>query len=398
MTTGRKILVVDDEIEIGEFIAAAAENLGLECIFTTDAIAMEQLLTPDVGLIVLDLMMPEMDGVELLRSLSHRHCKTGIVLMSGVGMRVLETAGQLAEAHGLTIVGYLQKPFRLADLEVLLVAHAERAATPKVRLRRVEKIEDSELRRAIERDEFVVHYQPQVEISTGQVTGLEALVRWQHPVHGLVFPDSFVGLAEALGLVDRLGWIVAARGMSELRQFADGDGKMPSLSLNASVYSLHDLKFPDTLMALAEAHGVKPECLTIEITESGLIKELSSALDILTRLRMKQINLSIDDFGMGYSMMQQLRNVPATELKVDKSFVQGIHESERDRTIVQKTIEIGHETGLMVIGEGVETAEQFDFLKRNHCDAVQGFLYSRPLPACEMRQWLGHYRRESLRA
>jgi EAL domain-containing protein (putative c-di-GMP-specific phosphodiesterase class I) len=113
---------------------------------------------------------------------------------------------------------------------------------------------------------------------------------------------------------------------------------------------------------------------------------------------MKQINLSIDDFGMGYSMMQQLRNVPATELKVDKSFVQGIHESERDRTIVQKTIEIGHETGLMVIGEGVETAEQFDFLKRNHCDAVQGFLYSRPLPACEMRQWLGHYRRESLRA
>jgi EAL domain-containing protein (putative c-di-GMP-specific phosphodiesterase class I) len=164
------------------------------------------------------------------------------------------------------------------------------------------------------------------------------------------------------------------------------------LSLNASVYSLHDLKFPDTLVSLAERHGVSPGNVTIEITESGLIEELSRTLDILTRLRMKQVKLSIDDFGTGYAMLQQLQNIPATELKIDKSLVQDIHGKDTDRIMVQKTIEMAHELGMQVIGEGVETQEQLDFLRMKDCDGAQGYLFSRPLPPEELMSWLGTYR------
>jgi EAL domain-containing protein (putative c-di-GMP-specific phosphodiesterase class I) len=224
------------------------------------------------------------------------------------------------------------------------------------------------------------------------VIGVEALVRWLHPERGLIFPDNFISRMEELRLIDELGWMVANRGMSEVGKFANGDGKALMLSVNASVHSLHDLKFPDTLVKLAGKHGVSPANVTVEITESGLIKELSRTLDILTRLRMKQVKLSIDDFGTGYAMMQQLRNIPATELKIDRSFVMEMCVSDRDRIMVQKTIEMGHELGMHVIAEGVETREQLDLLRTEGCDSVQGYFFSRPLPPEVLVGWLETYR------
>jgi EAL domain-containing protein (putative c-di-GMP-specific phosphodiesterase class I)/FixJ family two-component response regulator len=382
----KTLLVIDDEVDVGEFVSVAAEAMGFECAATIDAAEFLRILTPETTTVLLDLMMPGMDGIELLRLLSERKCKANIILMSGVGKRVLETAEQLAQVLGLSIVGRLQKPFRLAQLEEILEktseplisTNAERTLQPTTR--------DEELRGAIERNEFVLYYQPQIEIATGRVIGLEALVRWQHPKRGIVFPDEFIGRMEELGLIDELGWIVANRGMSEIGLFADSNGKSPMLSLNASVYSLTDLMFPDTLVSIAEKHGVLPENVTIEITESGLIKELSRTLDILTRLRMKRVNLSIDDFGTGYAMMQQLQNIPATELKIDKSLVQDIHGKDTCRILIQKTIEMAHDLGMKVIGEGVETQEQLEFLRQNGCDCAQGYLFSRPLPPRELLQ------------
>ena len=254
-------------------------------------------------------------------------------------------------------------------------------------------IQDAEVRGAVEQGEFVLHYQPQIEIATEKVIGVEALVRWMHPARGLIFPDSFIARAESLGIIDQLGWIVYDRGMREVGQFADDHGTVPMLSLNVSAHSLKDLNFPDRFLSLIEKHGLSASNVTIEITESGLMEELSRTLDVLTRLRMKKVSLSIDDFGIGYAMMQQLRNVPATELKIDKSFVQNLHRNERDRIIAQKTIEIGHQLGMKVVGEGVETQEQMDFLRVNQCDALQGYLFSRPLPANDLMNWLAHYRR-----
>ncbi|MGA3068711.1 MAG: EAL domain-containing response regulator [Terracidiphilus sp.] len=391
MTDKQRILVIDDEIDIGDFVSAAAQAMGLDCAAATDAATFLKILTPDTTLILLDLMMPEMDGVELLRLLGERKCKASIVLMSGVGKRVLETAEQLAQVLGLSIVGHLQKPFRLAELEEVLTSSGKPAALQFVQPS-AQITQNEELRTAIERNEFVLHYQPQIDIATGAVIGVEGLARWQHPERGLIFPDDFIGRLEELRLIDELGWIVVNRGLSEVGQFANGDGRAPMLSLNESAYSLHDLKFPDILVSIAEKHGVSPANVTIEITESGLIEELSRSLDILTRLRMKQVKLSIDDFGTGYAMMKQLRNIPATELKIDKSFVQNMQESDRDRIMVRKTVEMGHELGMHVIAEGVETKEQLDLLRRDGCDSVQGYFFSRPLPPGKLVSWLETYR------
>jgi EAL domain-containing protein (putative c-di-GMP-specific phosphodiesterase class I)/CheY-like chemotaxis protein/Flp pilus assembly pilin Flp len=392
MAIPQSILVIDDEKDVGVVISTAAEAIGLDCTATTNATTFLKALTPETSLILLDLRMPEMDGVELLRLLAQRECKVGIVLMSGVDNRVLEAAKQLAQTHGLNIIGHLNKPFGLPELQSMLARHT----VPKVfcdsAIKSRDAIPDEELRNAIKTDQFVLHYQPQIDVATGNVIGVEALVRWQHPKRGLIFPFDIIGRAETLGLIGELGWITFSHGIREVGQFADDNGTVPSLSLNVSVHSLYDLTFPDTFMALLNQHGVHAENVILEITESGLIRELASTLDVLTRLRMKQVQLSIDDFGTGYSMMQQLRNIPATELKIDKTFVQNIYVNDADRVMVQKTIEIGHELGMKVIAEGVETTEQLDFIRSKGCDVAQGYLFSRPLPAKDMVNWLKKYR------
>jgi EAL domain-containing protein (putative c-di-GMP-specific phosphodiesterase class I)/CheY-like chemotaxis protein len=397
MAIPQRILVIDDEPDVGKLVCAAAKAMGLHCAATTDASIFLKELTSDITLILLDLMMPGMDGVELLRQLAQQECKACIILMSGVGSRVLETAEQLAQTLGLSIVGHLNKPFRLKELQNMLAGSITLSALPATGAKPHAIIPDEDLRNAIEKNEFVLHYQPQIDIATGNVIGVEALVRWQHPERGLIFPDDFISRLEALGLIDQLGWIVINRGLSDAGRLAEIIGTAPKLSLNVSVLSLRNLKFPDDFISLVEQHHISAANLTIEITETGLIKELSQTLDVLTRLRMKQVQLSIDDFGTGYAMMQQLRNIPATELKIDKSFVQNINLHERDRVMVQKTIEIGHELGMKVIGEGVETQEQFDFLRTNHCDAVQGYLFSRPLPVKDLLNWLREYRSHQTR-
>jgi EAL domain-containing protein (putative c-di-GMP-specific phosphodiesterase class I) len=289
-------------------------------------------------------------------------------------------------------MGHLQKPFQLADLKEVLQRLPAPDAPQAVRQVPQLTIERWELESAIEHDEFIVYYQPQIDMPTGCVSGVEALVRWQHPERGLIFPDSFIGPMEKLGLIDKLGWIVANLGMSEVSRFVNCEGSPFTLSLNASVNSLCDLSFPDILASIAQKHGVSLGNVTIEIVETGLIKKLSRTLDILTRLRIKQVKLSIDDFGTGYAMMQQFKNIPATELKIDRSFIQEMISNDRNRIMVRKTIEMGHELGMRVVGEGVETQEQLDLLQSMGCDCAQGYLFSRPVPAGEMVSWLKSYR------
>jgi EAL domain-containing protein (putative c-di-GMP-specific phosphodiesterase class I)/ActR/RegA family two-component response regulator len=392
MSPVEQILVIDDESGICELIAATARKLVLCCITSTTAEAFLEKLTPDTTLVLMDLMMPGMDGVELLRLLGEKQCKARIVLMSGTDTRIMETAEQFAQSIGLTVAGRLPKPFRLADLEAVLKMHNAPVKPRSSRQKNHALNLNADLYSGIQRNEFVLHYQPQIDLANSKITGMEALVRWQHPERGLIYPDDFIAQAETLGLIDQLGWFVANLGMEEICLFADKNGSVPMLSINVSVHSLRDLKFPEKYMSLLEKNGVAPENTILEITESGLIQELSTTLDVLTRLRLKGVQLSIDDFGTGYSMMQQLRNMPATELKIDKSFVQNMHATASNRIMVQKTIEIGHELGMKVVAEGVETPDQLAFLHVNSCDIAQGYLFSRPLPANEMQTWLHDYR------
>jgi EAL domain-containing protein (putative c-di-GMP-specific phosphodiesterase class I) len=389
----QKVLVIDDNRDLCEFISLAADHFNWECKTTSNAASFLKALTPDITLILLDLVMPEMDGIELLRLLGQQQCGAGIVLMSGVGKRVMETADELARTLGLHIVGHLQKPFDLNQLETVMTRpHRAINHMPASGARERRVISNDDLRLALQRNEFVLHYQPQIEFATGKVVGMEALVRWLHPDGSLIFPDDFISSLETMGSIDDLGWLVAERAFAEMRQFVDGRGDMPAVSINASVHSLLDLNFPDKLIALANKFGVPAEKITIEITESGLIKELSKSLDVLTRLRMKGVQISIDDFGTGYSMLQQLRRIPATELKIDRSFVNGMFTNDGDRIIVQKTIEIGQELGMKVVVEGVENAAQLEFMRRNDCDMAQGYFFTRPLPPEAAVAWLKEYR------
>src|ERR1700733_965183 len=388
----QNILVVDDDSAIGEFVCATAKPMGFQCTTTTDAKTLLELLSADTTLILLDLMMPEMDGVELLRLFGQQKCKAAIVLMSGVNTRTIEAAEQFGQVLGLSIVCYLQKPLQKAELEEIL----QRFPSPNPPTTTSDHppfaIQKEDLEEAIQNNEFVVYYQPQIDIASGEVRGVEALVRWQHPSRGLIFPDSFIGRMERFGLIDELGWIVANRALSEVGQFGSDNRHPITLSLNTSVNSLCNLSFPDTLVSIAEKHGVLPADVTIEITETGSIREHARTLDTLTRLRMKGVKLSIDDFGTGYAMMRQFKTIPATELRIDKSFVQELTSSSRDRIMVQKTIEMGHEFGIQVVAEGVETQEQLDLLRSYGCNSAQGYFFSRPIPAGAMAHWLKTYR------
>jgi EAL domain-containing protein (putative c-di-GMP-specific phosphodiesterase class I)/CheY-like chemotaxis protein len=385
------LLIVDDDPMLGEFIAEVATIVGYRCTLAATRAQFTQALGSDIALIMLDLMMPNTDGVELLRVLGEYGYAGRVALMSGVDKRVLETAETLGNMLGLRVLRHFQKPFRLAELQAFFQSHLTDYSPRNERPGDAQAISATELQRAITEDQFLLHYQPQLDIASGAVVGVEALVRWQHPERGLLYPDAFIGLAESLGLIDALGWLVMQRGLHEFRAFA-GQRASFTLSLNVSAHSLTDLVLPDKLCTLAGAYGVAPSQIVIEITESGLIRELATALDILTRLRLKQFQLSIDDFGTGYAMMQQLRRVPATELKIDRPFVQDAVTDDRARVIVQKTVELGHELGMRVVAEGVETPQHLALLKAHACDLAQGYLFSRPLALPELLVWLGRGR------
>jgi EAL domain-containing protein (putative c-di-GMP-specific phosphodiesterase class I) len=388
--TRQKVLILDDDQEIGEMVVATVQGLGMDCIATSDAKDFMEALNPDVTLILLDLVMPGVDGVEILRLLGEQGCQAGIIVMSGVGKRIVESAESLATTLGLSILDRLIKPFSIAQLEEILMQTRKPEMEHGTKPNRDTTINAIDLSRAVDQEEFILHYQPQIEIATGKCLGVEALVRWQRPGFGLIAPESFIEFAEELDLIDDLTWIVIKRGMSEMGAVTDRDGEPLSLSFNLSVLSLRHLTFPDNLIAVASEYGVSPEKVIIEVTETGLIRDLSKTLAVLTRLRMRKVRLSVDDFGTGYAMMQQLRLIPANELKIDKSFLENLH-LEGQRVVVQKMIELTGALDMVSVAEGVETSEQLDFLRAKGCDMAQGYFFSKPLPKQEFLAWFESY-------
>jgi EAL domain-containing protein (putative c-di-GMP-specific phosphodiesterase class I)/ActR/RegA family two-component response regulator len=386
------ILIIDDDPAIGQFLSRVGLGLEMRCTVTGSAERFLEALTPTTPLIFLDLMMPTVDGIELLRLLSERECKTPIILMSAIDRRTLETTERLAKALGLEVVGKLRKPFGLAQVESVLQQFRRPCSPHNSAHAAGVSFCDCDLARAIDEDEFLLHYQPQIELCSDEVIGYEALIRWQRTPETLIFPDAFIPRIETLGLIDRMGMLAQRRGFAELEQITEPGQAPPSLSVNVSALSLLDLKLPDRMASLAKEYDIDPARIVVEVTESGLFEDLSKILDVLARLRMKGFAISIDDFGTGYAMMQQLRHIPATEIKIDQSFVQNMQGSNSDRIVVEKTVEIGHELGLKVVAEGVETAEQLEFLRKIGCDLVQGYYFSKPLAPKELMQWLANYR------
>jgi EAL domain-containing protein (putative c-di-GMP-specific phosphodiesterase class I) len=244
-----------------------------------------------------------------------------------------------------------------------------------------------ELRAAIERDELILHYQPKVSLRTGRCDRVEALVRWQHPLRGLIPPDDFIPLAEQTGLIKPLTqWVIRAA-LRQCRAWQDS-GLDISVGVNLSMRNLHDPDLVDQISHLLEVTGVRPAFLKLEVTESALMTDPQRALGSLARLRAIGVEIAIDDFGTGHASLSYLKQMPVEEIKLDRSFVRDMCTDKNDYTIVRSTIELAHDLGLRVIAEGVEDQETWDLLVKLGCDLAQGYHMSRPLPAAELRTWL----------
>ncbi len=245
----------------------------------------------------------------------------------------------------------------------------------------------SELRRAIDQDELSLYFQPKLDLETGEVTCAEALVRWDHPTHGLLSPDVFVPIAEQTGLIRPLArWVLdaALRQCNRWRR----DGLDLSVAVNLSMRNLHDPEVVDTIRQLLLRWGIPPARLAIEITESSLMADAARAMDVLGRLRGMGVSVSIDDFGTGYSSLAYLKRLPVNELKIDKSFVAHVARDDNDAAIVRSTIGLAHDLGLSVVAEGIEDQQTLEFLAGLGCDVAQGYFISRPLPVVALGDWL----------
>jgi diguanylate cyclase len=251
------------------------------------------------------------------------------------------------------------------------------------------------LRHAIENEDLVLHYQPKIDLEMNRIVGVEALVRWQHEEHGLIQPNDFIPLAERTGLHKPLFFWVIKTAMAQAEQWHKNNLKI-GFSVNLSPATLLDADLPDVITGLLASSPLPAGCITFEITEGSIIKDPERALEILLRLSKMGINISIDDFGTGYSSLAYLKKMPATELKIDQSFVQDMLKNENDAVIVRSTIDLAHNMGLKVVAEGVEEKEIAARLKLLGCDIIQGFYYSKPLSVHDCADWIRSYPLEDM--
>lgn len=371
-----RLLVIDDQHELCEFIAEVAKRMGFDALAVTEADAFRRAyLDFNPTVVVLDLQMSGSDGIELLRYLGVQGAKAQVLVASGMDQRVLTTAEQVGRAQGLTMLGALQKPIMLGDLEAVLRKTMKPGAG----------VTSIELELALARNELQVYYQPKATLIDGkwQAKGVEALARWRHPLRGFIPPPVFIHIAEASGLIRQLTEQVVE---SAIRQAAawSAAGLPLSVAINLSPRLLNDRSFPDLAGGLAARYGVSPELITFEITESAAMSDPDTTMDVLTRLRVKSFGLSIDDFGTGYSSLKQLYLMPFSELKIDISFVRDVCHRDEARVMVETMVLLAHKLGLTACAEGVETAEVLDFLAKTHCDCAQGYLIGKPMPYQEL--------------
>jgi EAL domain-containing protein (putative c-di-GMP-specific phosphodiesterase class I) len=351
---------------------------------------------PDV--IFSDLNMPGLDGVEFFRHLSERGVAASIVLISGEDKRILETAKTLGAAHDLQVVGTLQKPIIIDDLDRLLSQCLE--AGSKAASGAISPVTEAELMEGLKDppDGAVqVVFQPKVEVATGAVLGVEALARWNHPTRGLLEPDSFIPLTETLGQATRLTEIVTRYVTAEAGRWG-GNGSQLQLAINTSVSALHRLDLPEFIVSSANEAGIDPSRITVELTESQLMQEFKKSMEILTRLRLKGVKLSIDDFGTGFSSMEQLRRIPFNELKIDKSFVTGSSGNPETRAMLEASVDLAKKLELVVVAEGVESREDLDLVASLGCDIAQGYYLARPMDAQALLPWIHDWHAETLQA
>lgn len=391
-----RLLVVDDEKDIGEFVGFVTSNVGYDVTCITNLHDFIEAYSDEFRVIILDLTMPGIDGVELIRYLASVDSKAGIILMSGFDVSVLHSAKELADGRGLYILGTLEKPISIDKLEAMLNRLDDVDKTCIKSKKTCNSITFDELKWAIHNHELVTYYQPKIDMSSRFLVSIEALVRWEHPLKGLIMPDDFIALAEETGLIKDLTYQVLAQALAVCGELKS-KGIIIQVAVNIAAKTLTDLDFPEQLQKKLIEHKLDPSQLIIELTEITISDDFSHTLDILTRIRMKGIHLSIDDFGTGYSSIQMLHRGPFDELKIDRSFVSNIEIDKGAKIITEASIGLSKKLNMKVVAEGVESQELWDLLYEMGCDEAQGYFISPAIPAEEIPHWLLHWENEQLK-
>jgi len=374
-----RALVLDDDPAIGRLIRTIAAPVGFATELTTrepEFRAGYEVSIPD--LILLDLQIGETDGIEQLRFLSEKGYRNPLILMSGFDDRVLATTEGLARSLGLAPVAALSKPVRAEQLKRIL---EQVKAT-------MEPLSEDQVLNAVRRNELVLEYQPIVTRERTKILWLEALVRWEHPHRGRLSPDRFIPIAERTSeVMDAVtDWVIAtaARQYGSLRDI----GLVAPMAVNISGKNLHDVRFPDRVHDRLREAKVPAGDFCLELTETATSMDPVRTMDILSRLRLKGVKLALDDFGTGYSSLKQLRQLPFSALKIDRSFVADVTTSRDSLAIVKSTIDLARNMELESVAEGVETEEAAACLGTLGAGALQGYLIARPLPGDQVSAWL----------
>ena len=377
-----RLLVIDDEEDICETIGEIAVARGLEVASINDPSKVaEKLVSFIPDLIMLDLLMPGTDGVELLRLLAEQVKNAKICLMSGSDARVLNSARRLGSAHGLDVVAALEKPIAISAIRNAL-DQMTGGGNPTL---------GTDLAQALALGQLILYYQPVIEMATRRVKGAEALVRWAHPTRGILPPSEFLEQISSEGLMPPMTEHVLTTAIQQASKWHQL-GETLTVSVNVTASSLLELSLPDRLGGMCAQHKLPPELLVLEVTETEAMRDVTRTMDVLLRMRIRNIGVSIDDFGTGHSSLRELQRMPFSEMKIDKSFVIDMANNKDCAVIVNSIVDLGHNLGLKIIAEGIEDVHVWRMLAERNCDFGQGFYMAKPMPAVEFNRWLTSWR------
>jgi EAL domain-containing protein (putative c-di-GMP-specific phosphodiesterase class I)/ActR/RegA family two-component response regulator len=384
-----RVLVFDDDAAVGRLVVNVARLAGMEAMTVSDTGAFVACLRnnpPQV--VILDLQLGDTDGVAQMRVLAEQHYTGVLVLMSGYDARVLATAGAVGERLGLKVECVLEKPLRVTELELVLE-----------RLRSViQPLSVERLRQGIANGELMLEFQPVVTRTPRTLKKLEALVRWNHPGAGRIAPDMFLPIAESdTSTIDALSVWVLTAAMAAYQTLLKSN-VTAQLAVNISTLNLHDAELPDRIEQHLRAAGMPARHLCLEITETAAFKDPLRTMEILSRMRLKEMQLSIDDFGTGYSSLKILRQMPFSEIKIDQSFVSDVTTSRDSRAIVKSIIDLAANMDMGCVAEGVETDETAEMLEELGVCDMQGYLIARPMPVEAVPGWLAQWLADDPRA
>jgi EAL domain-containing protein (putative c-di-GMP-specific phosphodiesterase class I)/AmiR/NasT family two-component response regulator len=385
-----RLLVIDDDPAVRQALAGIGRSVGFDVTGCDGDDTLDSCLGEFADLIILDLVMPVVDGIEVIERLAQSHSAARLVLVSGQDRRVLASASRLATAHGLKVAAIFAKPFSAADLRACLTEQKSAiSGGATARLRRVPpEVRAARIEQALRTHEIVMHFQPQVSVQTLEWLGVEALVRWQHPELGELQPDTFVPIIERdPALMERFTRYILREAAHEMVPPAAVGGFTGRVAINVSADVLASAEFPNELVAILAEAGLDHDRVVLEVTETTLPSEPVKALAIQTRLRMRGVSLAVDDFGTGHSSLERLHTFPMDELKIDLNFVRESTSDPEARAIVNNSIALARDLRVRCVAEGVESVEALRLLSALRCGYAQGYFIGRPMPAGELGRW-----------